>query len=716
MTSTSFFRGRSAGFRAFLFCAASVGIGALLPVTVSAQPTDTADDKRSIEEIVVRGVASRLPADLSSVPGSVTIIGAEELGEQSLFSNDLGEILQRSVPGFGVSSSGSFSNFSQTLRGRKPAVFIDGVPTTVPLRDGGRDLRVISPGAVGNVEVIRGSTALYGLGGAGGLINYATREPGDGASEYRTDVSIGTSLTHGGDSANYTLQQSAQGRSDRLSWVLSGFYESYRSLYDAKGKRIPPDPQGQGGIADTDAFNVFAKLGFDLSPSQSLFLAANVYEIEQDTPYSNGVGAFASRPAPAVSQKPLGEGQGTENTLLSLRYVDNEFLGGALGAQVFYSAYEAVFGFFPPPVFPPDGGQSLIDAERTGLRFDVSTPIDTANLKGNLLWGIDFVTDTSSQPMSDGRLLVPEMKQDSLAPFLQAEFAVRDTLTLTGGLRYENAEISTGTFTTIAIVDPSLPGGVTVQGGKVDYREALFNAGFVWSRPGSGIDIYGGFSQGFTVNDFGRALRSTTVGTISEFDFKAQVIDSYELGLREAGEALDWSLAVFFSSSELGSSFNAVTLELVRAPEEIWGAELAVSAQASEAFALWGSISWVDGEVESAPGTVEELDTSRIPPVKLTAGIEWAPREDWRVLTQITHSAAQRRFENQPVFGRADVEAYTLLDVSVTRGVGPGQLTLALGNLLNAYYFTPDAYRFAGNGTFTSGVGATARVSYSLSY
>ena len=711
MKSTSFFPWRSAGLGVFSFAA-----GALLPVTLAAQQTDTADDDRPLEEIIVRGAGSRLPADLSSVPGSVTIIGAEELGEQSLFSNDLGEILQRSVPGFGVSSSGSFSNFAQTLRGRKPAVFIDGVPTTVPLRDGGRDLRVISPGAVDSVEVIRGSTALYGLGGAGGLINYATREPGDGAPEYRTDVSLGTSLTHGGDSANYTLQQSAQGRSDRLSWVLSGFYESYRSLYDAKGKRIPPDPQGQGGIADTDAFNVFAKLGFDLSPSQSLFLAANVYQIEQDTPYSNGAGAFASRPAPAVSQKPLGEGQGTENTLLSLRYVNNEFLGGALGAQVFYSAYEAVFGFFLPPVFPPDGGQSLIDAERTGLRFDVSTPIDTANIEGNLLWGIDFVTDTTSQPMSDGRLLVPEMKQESLAPFLQAEFAVGDTLTLTGGLRYENAEISTGTFTTIAIFDPSLPGGVTVRGGKVDYSETLFNAGFVWSRPGSGIDIYGGFSQGFTVNDFGRALRSTTVGTISEFDFKAQAIDSYELGLRGAGEVLDWSLAVFFSTSELGSSFNAVTLELVRAPEDIWGAELAVNAQASEAFTVWGSISWVDGEVESAPGAVEELDTSRIPPVKLTAGIEWAPQEDWRVLAQITHSAAQRRFENQRVFGRADVEAYTLLDVSLTRGVGPGQLTLAFGNLLNEYYFTPDAYRFAGNGTFTSGVGATARLTYSLNY
>lgn len=715
MKSTGFFRWRSAGFCAFSFAA-----GGLLPVTVSAQQTDTADNDGPVEEIIVRGIGSRLPADLSSVPGSVTIIGVEELGEQSLFSNDLGEILQRSVPGFGVSSSGSFSNFSQTLRGRKPAVFIDGVPTTVPLRDGGRDLRVISPGAVGNVEVIRGSTALYGLGGAGGLINYATREPGDGAPEYRTDVSLGTALTHGGDSANYTLQQSAQGRSDRLSWVLSGFYESYRSLFDAKGQRIPPDPQGQGGIADTDAFNVFAKFGFDLSRSQSLFLSANAYEIEQDTPYSNGAGAFGSRPAPAVNQKTLGEGQSTENMLVSLRYVNDEFLGGALNAQIFYSDYEAVFGFFLPPVFPPDGGQSLIDAERTGLRFDVSTPIDTANIGGNLLWGVDFVTDTTSQPMTDGRLLVPEMEQDSLAPFLQAELALSETFTLVGGLRHEDAEIATGTFTTIAIFVPSLPGGVTIQGGKVDYSETLFNVGFVWSpfagRATQGMDVYGGFSQGFTVNDFGRALRSTTVGTISEFDFAAQVIDSYELGLRKAGDIFDLNLAVFFNTSEFGSSFNAVTLELVRAPEKIWGAELTVNAQASDAFALWGSISWVNGDVESAPGTVKRLDTSRIPPVKLTAGVRYAPNDDWRVLTQITHSAAQRRFENQRVFGRADVEAYTLLDVSLSRRFGRGQLTLALGNLLNEYYFTPDAYRFAGDNTFTSGAGTTARLTYSIGY
>lgn len=685
----------------------------------NAQSTDTDDE--DMEEIVVHATGSRLPADLSAVPGSVTLINAEELAEQAMFSNDLGEILQRAVPGFGMSSSASFSNFSQTLRGRKPAVFIDGVPTTVPLRDGGRDIRVISPGAVGNVEVIRGSTALYGLGGAGGIINYATKEPGDGPAEFRTDLSLGISLTHGGDSSNFTLQQSAQGRSDAFSWVFSGFYESYNSLFDAKGDRIPADPQGQGGIADTTAYNIFAKVGFDIAADQQIFLSANLYEIEQDTEFSNGVGIFGSRPADAVVQPPLGDDQTTENALFSLRYVNEDFLGGTFNAQVFYSDYSAVFGFFAPPVFPPNGGQSLIDAERTGARFDVLTPIETASLSGNLMWGVDFVSDTTSQPMTDGRLLVPEMEQDSMAPFVQAELALSDTFTLVGGLRYEDAEISTGTFTTIAIFDPSLPGGVTVQAGSVDYSETLFNIGFVWSLDNGsafadGLDIYGGFSQGFTVNDFGRALRSTTVGTIAEFDFEAQVIDSFEVGVRKSGDVVDWSLAAFFNESEFGSSFNATTLELLRAPEEVWGAELTVDVRPSDDFSVSGSVSWVNGEVELPPGTVSQLDTSRIPPVKLTGAMVYEPNEQWRFRTQLTHSAAQRRFNNQQAFGRADIEAFTLLDIAASRTVGNGWLTLALGNVLNEYYFTPDAYRFAGAGTFTSGVGATARLTYSIEY
>lgn len=62
--------------------------------------------------------------------------------------------------GLGVSSGGSYSSFESDIAQTQAAVLMDGVPATVPLRDGGRDLMLISLGAIGCVEVIRGATAL----------------------------------------------------------------------------------------------------------------------------------------------------------------------------------------------------------------------------------------------------------------------------------------------------------------------------------------------------------------------------------------------------------------------------------------------------------------------------------------------------------------------------------------------------------------------------
>src|SRR5687767_4951402 len=115
-------------------------IAALSAMGVMAAGTASSAEKantngETVEEITVQATRSRLPANLESVPGSVTVLDAADLREQTQFSNDPGEVLQRTVPGMGLSSGGSYSNSFQTLRGRKPAVFFDGVPATVPLRD-----------------------------------------------------------------------------------------------------------------------------------------------------------------------------------------------------------------------------------------------------------------------------------------------------------------------------------------------------------------------------------------------------------------------------------------------------------------------------------------------------------------------------------------------------------------------------------------------------
>lgn len=677
----------------------------------------------TVEEVTVSATRSRLPANLESVPGSVTILDAAQLQKQTQFSNDLGEILQRTVPGMGLSSGGSYSNAFQTLRGRKPAVFIDGVPATVPLRDGGRDLRLVSPSAIGRVDVIRGATAIYGLGAAGGVINYATREATPGEREMRTSVGMASSLTHASDSLNWSVEQSAVAAGDRFSIVASGHYEVYDSLFDAKGKRIIPDPQRQGGIADTKTYDYFGKLGFNITDDASIYLSTNAYSNIQDTQYIAGTGVFGSVATVSNRGEPLGEDKLTDSQTTILRYVQKGlFLDSELNVSGYYNEYDARYGFaLPPENFPPTGGQTQIESERWGVRSDVYTPLTIGGRTGSVLWGVDYTHDTSVQVLLDGRVYVPELVAKSIAPFFQLELPVSDWLNVRGGVRYDDTKISVNTFTTIAS-SPTLLGGVTVQGGEVGFDGLVGNIGVATSPIADGtfegFSFYAGFSQGYSIGDFGRALRSTRAPSVDVFNFKADTVNSWELGMRTNRDGVNTQLALFYSTSDYGSTYNALTYELLRAPEKLWGAEFSVDADVTDDWRMGASISWVEGDTQNVTtGAWTKLDTTRIGPIKSMVYIDHDIGENWQVRGQFMHSARQARFPNNPaVFGRADVEAYSLLDLSLSGKVGPGTLAIAINNALNEYYFTPDSWRYANSAYFSQGQGATMRVTYSVTY
>ena len=315
-----------------------------------------ADGEEQLQTITVTG--SRLPTDLKTYAGSVILVGRDQLMKQTEFTADLGEALASVVPGLAVASSGSYSNFDQTLRGRKPAIFIDGIPVSITLRDGGRDNRLIGIDAIGAVEAVSGATAIYGLGGAGGLINYVTRTPGQGPPQFQTSASIGGFATHPAGSTDWSVGQSALGRVDQLSYVVTGDYESVGSLFDAEGDRIPPDPQTQGGIADSHTYNVFGKIGYDLTDYQHVYLMGSDYDTLQRTDYSNGKGVFRLSKSEAVPIPPLGEPQFTKEDLASARYVNDDVFGSTLDVDGYYSAYQSMFAFYPYPYYPPNGGQS----------------------------------------------------------------------------------------------------------------------------------------------------------------------------------------------------------------------------------------------------------------------------------------------------------------------------------------------------------------------
>ena len=69
-------------------------------------------------------------------------------------------------------------------------VLINGVSQNNGFLDFGQEYGAIDPYNIERVEVIRGGSAVYGLGAQGGIINVITKKPKQGDVEYKSDVSL----------------------------------------------------------------------------------------------------------------------------------------------------------------------------------------------------------------------------------------------------------------------------------------------------------------------------------------------------------------------------------------------------------------------------------------------------------------------------------------------------------------------------------------------
>ena len=65
-----------------------------------------------------------------------------------------------------------------------PLRLFDGIPQSTPLRDGSRNGVFTDMDVVGRIEVINGPSAAEGIGAAGGIINYISKD----ATEPGTEV------------------------------------------------------------------------------------------------------------------------------------------------------------------------------------------------------------------------------------------------------------------------------------------------------------------------------------------------------------------------------------------------------------------------------------------------------------------------------------------------------------------------------------------------
>ncbi|MNF65817.1 Ferric aerobactin receptor precursor [compost metagenome] len=211
--------------------------------------------------------------------------------------------------------------------------------------------------------------------------------------------------------------------------------------------------------------------------------------------------------------------------------------------------------------------------------------------------------------------------------------------------------------------------------------------------PVAGQEIYAAFSQGFQLPDIGVQLRNARRGfDIDSSNLEPVKTNNYELGWRGAlGEQTLASLALFYTTSKLGDvqSFNN-GLILTRTKERIYGVEGSADWLTNdERWGAGGTFTWMKGREQPDGGDWQDMTGYRIPPLKLTAYVQFKPSDVWSNRVQATYfDGDDYRLNGVASFGRRKVDGYTTVDlISQYQLSEDDQVSVGIQNLFNRSYY-----------------------------
>ena len=433
----------------------AAAIAAALSLAATPAPAQDARDATDLDRIVVSASTSRVPDSDAALPNTITIIDQEDLRQQLAMTRDLSQVLANLIPAFAPSRQ-KMSSFGESLRGRQPLYMVDGVPQSTPLRDGSRDAHTIDAAMIERIEVIHGANALQGLGASGGIINIITRRAPRRGGEGFQEVTLGasTAAPRRDDSAGYRGSYLFGTHQGAFDFVGGASYAEEGLYYDGDGNAIAVDPV-QGDLMDAHSHNVFAKGGWALDDQRRLQLTANRFRLTGEGHYAVVVGDFEQGiPATAVpGDQPLAPPR-NDSTSVSLDYTDRDIAGGTFQAQVFWTDFAARYGSFAYEDFFNTGStetwydQTQINAEKEGGKFTWSRGY-LFDLPLRVSLGLDVIRDTTDQRYVVADIgYVPPTTYQAISPLVQAQYEIGPVM-LSGGLRYERAELEVDDFVTI---------------------------------------------------------------------------------------------------------------------------------------------------------------------------------------------------------------------------------------------------------------------------
>lgn len=691
---------------------ALLSVACLGTVTAFAQGTDSLQT-RNVDEVVL--TASRKKESIKEIPGSVTIVGRKQIQSQLTVNSDITNILQYTVPSL-ATSSGMTTNSGQTLRGRQVLVLIDGIPQSTPLRNGSRDIRSIDPSVIERIEVIKGASSIYGNGADGGIINYITRRS-DSDRKISGQSQIGVTGQLYGGTLGFRASQLLSGKiTENFDYVASLAYERTGYMKDADGVSLSPT----SSPAKMDNYNGMIKLGYTLNDNQRIEAAYIGYASRSDLNLGLRTGKYGL--IPTIGE---GEGKGLETTPqgtprnhnFKLSY-DNKNLwkGTSLNINLYLQDFRTVYGYSDTFL---NGGQSNVISKKKGARINFDTQLWNAqNSQAEMIYGADILNDQTVQKLEDGRYWTPDMDMTNIAPFMLVKIDLFKKLILKGGLRYENIKVKTGDFNTLSSIknDGTFTKSIFVTGGNLEYNALVGNIGFRYNI-NPAINLFGSFSQAYSINELGRILRTSTSDTISNLETKPIIVNNYEFGATgQISKGINYELTSYVSTSKLGASFIQSpdrALMIQRAPEVVYGVEGFLHFTPTERISFGGSYSWMEGitSPKDDGDYSTKINNSRISAPKVLAYIQVKPLRNLSVGLDMLHAFEQDRFEPNAktglyVYGEGRIPDYTIFNFRSGYEVNKNwKLSLGIENLFNRLYQPAIAWWAARDSDFANSLG-----------
>ena len=724
---------------------------------------NTGSDVKSLAPIVV--TATRSAKSISDIAGTVYRIERSEIEKQANAGKSTAEILGLLVPSL-TPNTGTTSNYGMTMRGRVVQYMIDGIPQTGS-RDGSRQLNSILPSMIDRIEVVSGATSIYGSGATGGIINIITKKGGDEALSFETKLGLTSGNNFKGDALAYEASQNVSFNQDRIKGNLGIGYAKRGEIQDSRGDRIGPEV-AQTDRQDTQTLDVNGQLTWDISDQQHLTVGAQYYNDEQDSDYGPDYGQGlavlfrgATPSLKALKGLQLEDQPRTKRWSTHAQYNHNDVLGQSLTLEAYYRKEQA--RWFPTAVVllhpqltggrAPVVMQSNTDINIWGSRLALQKDFKVAERALGLSYGLDFenekngqegqMYDTNSFIASNGLnhkptkiyAMGPDVQIAKLGAFVQANYAVTDRINIQAGVRNEriNSDVSDSTPYPESIVADLSPSYLakSLKGGEVKHNATLFNLGGVYHLSDT-QQIFANFSQGFSIPDVQRMLRDVPASfVVTSNNIDPLKVNNYELGWRlQAQKGLNLGLTGFYNDSDKSVKFNAApnfNIEVIDTDERIYGLEANVKYAISDMWNMGGTIAYTRGQFKNILGDWQELDATRVAPLKGTLFSEWQFADDINLRVQTlaiggTDKAAKDYVNplNDPSNRKpAEIKGFAIMDVITSAKAGPGRLGFGVYNVWNTDYksvFSQAVAPTYGAISSLAAQGRTYGLSYSLKY